>query len=573
MTAAAPAVRTFPRRFVAADADLTDWSAWEAHLARLEQRAIGSPAELEAWLADWSEFASCIDEAKARAYVAMTCATDDPAREKAYLHFVENLQPRLKPWTHRLQKKFLESPHRGALPARRYEVLQRTVRTEVEMFRPENIPLQVEDDKLRVEYQKISAAQTVVFDGKEQTLQQMALVLLEQDRARRQAGWELVQARRLADADRLDDVFDRMLELRNRIAANAGFANYRDYMYREKLRFDYGPDDVARFRDTIAETVVPLSRKLREDRRRKLGVDRLRPWDLNVDPDNHPPLRPYRTADELVAKCRDIFDHVDATMGGQFRAMSDAGLLDLDSRKGKAPGGYQETFQEARLPFIFMNSVGTHRDLETMLHEAGHAFHAFATREDPLVWYRGAPMEFCEVASMAMELLAAPYLDRFYGPADRKRALYEHLEGVIHFLPHMATIDGFQDWLYTHPGHTREERRREWMSLMERFGNTGDWTGCEDRLARQWQKQLHIYEVPFYYVEYGIAQLGALQVWVNSRRDYRKAVSDYAAGLALGGSRPLPELFATAGIRFDFSAATIAPLMAAVGEELASLAG
>ncbi|HEU5395931.1 MAG TPA: M3 family metallopeptidase, partial [Verrucomicrobiae bacterium] len=244
-----------------------------------------------------------------------------------------------------------------------------------------------------------------------------------------------------------------------------------------------------------------------------------------------------------------------------FRQMQDLRLLDLDNRKGKAPGGYQSTLNEARVPFIFMNAVGVQRDVETILHEAGHAFHALATRQEDLYPYRHAPIEFCEVASMSMELLGNEFLGEFYAAGDLHRALKTHLEGIIGFFPWMATVDAFQHWIYTHPEHTRAERKAAYRELMDRFGGNTDWSGWEEARAYSWHRQLHIFLHPFYYVEYGIAQLGALQVWANSRRDKAKALNDYKKALALGGSRPLPELFAAAGCRFDFSRDTIRPLI------------
>ena len=315
-----------------------------------------------------------------------------------------------------------------------------------------------------------------------------------------------------------------------------------------------------------------MARQLQEERRRKLGLDKLRPWDLAVDPDHRPPLKPFEKSSELLEKSHRIFSQLDPRLGDYYAVLRQQELVDLDNRKGKAPGGYQSTLSEARVPFIFMNSVGVHRDVETMLHEAGHAFHALAARDLPLHAYRSAPIEFCEVASMAMELLAAPHLRAFYSDEDVKRARRDHLEGIIKFFPWMATVDAFQHWIYTHPGHNREERKKCWLSLMDRFGGIEDWSGFEKSRTHMWHRQLHIFEIPFYYVEYGIAQLGALQLWQASRRDLPAALDHYLAGLSLGGSRPLPELFQASGLAFDFTDKTISPLMRNVKDALLELA-
>jgi oligoendopeptidase F len=381
-----------------------------------------------------------------------------------------------------------------------------------------------------------------------------------------------VAARRLKDAGALDDIFDQMLALRHEIALAAGFANFRDYTFAAYERFDYTPEDCVRFHQAIEHHIVPLARELQRERARKLGVTPLRPWDLAVDPEQRPPLHPFRESSELLEKTHAIFAKLDPRLGDYFQVLRRQQLVDLDNRKGKAPGGYQSTLSESRVPFIFMNAVGAHRDVETMLHEAGHAFHALAAREQPLHAYRSAPIEFCEVASMGMELLAAPHLPAFYSEAEARRARRAHLEGILQFFPWMATVDAFQHWIYLHPGHTREERRATWLGLMDRFGGLEDYAGFEANRAALWHRQLHIFEIPFYYVEYGIAQLGALQLWQAARRDLPSALDHYLAGLKLGGSRPLPELFAASGLAFDFTDETIAPLMQGVQEELLKLA-
>jgi len=395
--------------------------------------------------------------------------------------------------------------------------------------------------------------------------------LEETDRPLRQEAWELSANRRLEVAGEVDAIFDELLKLREQIARNAGFADYIAYAFRARARFDYTPQDCAAFHDAIDGEVMPALRALQAERRRQLALSELRPWDLAVDPLNRQPLRSFDKVETLIAKSQEIFDKLDPKLSREFTLMRQLNLLDLENRKGKAPGGYQSTLSEARLPFIFANAVGIQRDVETTLHEAGHAFHALATREEELLAYRSAPIEFCEVASMGMELLGNEFIDKFYGAEGARRARRDHLEGVIEVFPWIATVDAFQHWIYSHPGHTRQDRRAAWMRLMDRFGGEVDWRGHEKARENLWHRQLHIFLHPFYYVEYGIAQLGALQLWANSRRDRAQAVSQYHAALALGGSRPLPELFAAAGCRFDFSRTTVKPLVQLVAAELEAL--
>jgi oligoendopeptidase F len=438
------------------------------------------------------------------------------------------------------------------------------------LFRPENVPLETAEAKLCQQYQKLSGALTVNFRGEEKTLVQMGRYLEEPDRTLRQEAWELVANRRLQEADKFDEILDRQIKLRQQIAMNAGFENYRDYAFRRLGRFDYTPGDCKRFHDAVEMQVMPIVRELQAQRRAKLKLEALRPWDLAVDPLNRPPLKPFTDVGEMVSRTQNIFNRLDGELAGGFRQMQDLRLLDLDNRKGKAPGGYQSTLSESRLPFIFMNAVGLQRDVETILHEAGHAFHTLATRDEDLHAYRSAPIEFCEVASMSMELLGNQFIEEFYSDGDAKRARRVHLEGVVGVFPWIATVDAFQHWIYTHADHNRDARRAAWMELMDRFGGDVDWSGLESARANLWHRQLHIFLHPFYYIEYGIAQLGALQLWANSKRDRAKALNDYKKSLALGGSRPLPELFQAAGCQFEFSEKTLQPLAEMLAEELAN---
>jgi oligoendopeptidase F len=569
-----------PRTFVPQNLDLGDWPQIAPLFDQLERRAVEATnaAALEQWLLDWSELNAALDEEASRRYIAMTCHTDNADAEKAYLHFVEHVEPQLKPRQFALEQIYVavraglaNSAEQELTLKRRYEVFDRDVKNHVELFRPENVALETEDAKLCQQYQKLIGAQTVNFRGEEKTLVQMGRYLEEPDRALRQEAWELVAQRRLQDMDKCEEIFDGLVKLRTQMARNAGFENYRDFMFRKMGRFDYAPENCLQFHDAIEKEIVRAVREIHNDRRRQLKLEKLRPWDLAVDPQNRAPLKPFAEVGEMVSRTQKIFNHLDAELAAGFQQMQDLKLLDLDNRKGKAPGGYQSTLSEARVPFIFMNAVGLQRDVETILHEAGHAFHAQATRDEDLYAYRGAPIEFCEVASMSMELLGNEFLEEFYPAPEANRARKTHLEGIIGFFPWMAVVDAFQHWIYTHAGHTRAERKAAYLKLMDRFGGDVDWSGYEEARAHSWHRQLHIFTHPFYYVEYGIAQLGALQVWANSRRDQAKALNDYKKSLALGGSRPLPELFSAAGCKFQFDAATIKPLIQLANLELKKL--
>jgi len=559
------------RRFVPANTDLGDGSQIESLFLTLQDRLgqVASAAELEEFLLDWGELCAALDQEGSLRYIAMTCHTDDTTVERRYLHYVEHIEPRTKPLQFRLSQCYLDHPQRAALSQSRFAVFDRHTAIAVHLYRDDNVELETRESCLGQQYQKHMGSLTVTFRGQERTLAQMARHLEETDRCLRQEAWELVAHRRLQEADALDLIFGELLELRWRIARNAGFDNPRDYYFRRLGRLDYSPDDCLTFHAAIEQHVLPLVRQVQARRRDHLKLATLRPWDLAVDPLNRPPLRPFAQIDELVTKTQSILDNLEPELAAGFRQLQQNGLLDLDNRKGKGPGGYQATLAEARLPFIFMNAVGQQRDVETLLHEAGHAFHALACAPDDFYPYRSSiPIEFCEVASMTLELLGNEGLEGFYDPPDADRARRTHLEGILQTLAWIATVDAFQHWLYTHAGHSPQAREKAWIEQLQRFEGAIDWSGLNPFRARLWQRQLHLFLHPFYYIEYGIAQLGALQIWARFHQDPRSTLQAYRSALALGGSQPLPTLFEQAGCHFDFGPNTLQPLMKLVQSEL-----
>ena len=556
------------RVFVPENADLTDLTTVVDLYKKLEMKPIASAQDLEHWLIERSELDAALSQAGSILYIRMTCQTDDPAYATAYTRFVETIPPAVKPVNDRLNHKYVRACELFPLDAKRYQVYDRAIKTDIELFCEKNVPLQTKVDLLSQQYQTLCGAMTVMFDGKEQTLPQMGKYLLERDSSLRERAWKATAQRRIKDKEKIEEIFESMFGLRNLMAHNAGFSNFIDYQFKAYHRFDYSPRDCKKYHETVEKLIVPLNGKILSKRRQQMKLKSLRPWDTMVDPFGEKPLAPFKDAQELIKATGSIFNKLDRDFGLQFQEMNKLGLLDLASRKGKAPGGYQNTLSEARKPFIFMNAVGIDDDVRTLLHEAGHAFHALACAHEAIVDYRNAPMEFCEVASMAMELIGGEYLSEFYTPFDVRRSNREHLEGIIQILAWVANIDAFQHWLYEHPRHSLDERRQAWVTLYEQFGGKFiDWSDLTEIKDRLWHRQLHIFEVPFYYIEYGIAQLGALQVWLNNRRNPKKALADYKYGLSLGGSRPVRELYRAAGISFDFSEGMIKPLVEAVTEE------
>ena len=548
------------------------WEKIAPHYDELRQATLTADTVTH-WLADWSRLGEYLYETYARLHVATTVDTTDRQAQQRFETFLETIVPEAQKADHDLKRKLVAS---GLQPPG-FQIPLRNMRAQIDLFREENLPLLTQEHKLANEYDRIVGAQTVEWQYKEYTVSQMRPFLQSPDRALREEVWRLTAERQLKDRGPLSALWEQLLTLRQRIAANAGKPDYRAFRWQQMGRFDYTPADCRAFHKAIEEVVVPAAAAVLEKRRQRLGVDRLRPWDLDVDPLARPPLRPFRNVEELKAKSEAIFQHVDPQLGAYYHTMREENLLDLENRKGKAPGGYCTAFPVSRRPFIFMNAVGVHDDVQTMLHESGHAFHVFESQALPYIHQRDVPMEFAEVASMSMELLASPYLARdfggFYTPPEAARARIEHLERSLLFWPYMAVVDAFQHWVYEHPEEAADPAAcdRIWGGLWDRFMPVTDWRGLEDVKVSGWMRKLHIFQLPFYYVEYGLAQLGAVQVWGNALEDQAAAVAAYRKALALGGTVTLPELYAAAGAKFAMDAATLrraVDLMMRVIEEL-----
>ena len=551
--------------------DATKWSEIEPQYQDLLDREINSSEALEAWLLELGRFGAYVGETGSMLYVNMTCDTENEEIKQAYLDFVENVEPELAKMGDMLNRKLAENQYADQLDSEEYNVLLRDTRMDLALFREENIPLGTELTKLGQRYNEICGAMTVEFDGEERTMQQMGKYLQVNERGVREDAYKTVGERRFQDAEEIDEIYEKMIELRQQVAENAGYENYRDYIFDAKHRFDYTPADCEAFQDAVEAICVPLMRDVDDQRKRDLKLDSLRMWDLGHDVHGREPLKPFTEVEEMVAGTSRMFHRLSPELGKFFDSLRDGTSLDLDSRKGKAPGGYQLQRDHSRKPFIFMNATGLQRDLETMVHEAGHAFHSIYADDLPLVDYRSAPLEFCEVAAMSMELLTHDFLDEFYTKEDAKRAVREHLEGIVSILAWIATIDAFQHWIYTNPSHSRTERHEKWLELGNRFGSILDWSGFEDWRKVSWQKQLHLFSYPFYYIEYGIAQLGALQIWLQYRENPEHALKNYATAMRLGGSRPLPDLFEAGEMEFDLGRTTVQGLIDAVRDELSKL--
>lgn len=550
------------------------WTELEAQFDELLHREITSGEDLYGWMKDRSTLDARLQEDLGWRYIRQTCDTANEEKRELLNFFIREIEPHLATYSDKLNKKLLDSPYLNDLPfIQGMDVYLRGIRKEVELFREENIPLLTEIQTLSNTYGQISGEMTVMLDEKELTFQQAALELKSANRERRKDVFLKINQRRLQDKDKLEDLFNQLFKLRHQVAVNAGYSNFRDYMFDALGRFDYTPQACFDFHDSVEKHIVPLISAFEQERKEKLDYPELKPWDLEVDPDLLPPLKPYSGQNDLIRKTETIFQQLNPEFGEVIRVMDAKGHFDLDSRIGKAPGGYNYPLYESGLPFIFMNSAGSLRDMITMMHEGGHAIHSWLSNSLELTGFKHTPSEIAEVASMAMELISMDHWDAFFPDAgELKRAKRYQLEKILSILPWIATVDAFQHWVYTNPLHSAEERQQAWIQTYRRFA--GDVVDRSDMAVFEpygWHRQLHIYEVPFYYIEYGIAQLAAIGIWKNYRSNPKAALDGYVKALEAGYTFTLPELYQMAGISFDFSPQYIQSLASFVQDELKKL--
>ena len=552
------------------------WLQIEPYFGALIERPLHA-GNVAVWLADWTRLIDLLSEAHAHLNVAVTLDTTDAESEAQYHAFLDGVHQSAQAANQQLKEKLLAC----GLEPPGFELPLRKMRAEAALFRAENLPLLAEEHKLASEYNRIVGAQTVRWENEELTLQQLRKILQSPEQASRERAWRLAARRWLDDRQAINQVWVRFMDLRRRLADNAGYADYRAYRWQQLLRLDYTPQDCSQFQQAIEQAAVPAATRLYERYRQRLGVARLRPWDLDSDlmPLHFPPLSPYGNIADLVEKTAAIFNRLDPQLGEYFQVLRAEGMLNLENRKGKAPGAYCTSFNARRRPFIFMNAIGLHSDVRTLLHESGHAFHNFERYRLPFAQQRLSGMEFNEVASMAMELLAAPFVSTehggFYAEAEARRFRLMHLEQMLTFWPYMAVVDAFQHWAYIHHEQASDPANCDacWLDLWGRYLPGVDWSGLEVEAMTGWQRKQHIFRYPFYYVEYGLAQLGAVQVWRNALRDPAQALGQYRQALSLGGTASLPELYAAAGAKFAFDAATLQEAVDLVEETITTLTG
>lgn len=564
----------YRRTFVDDQLVIDSFESIEKYLTHLLERKLDSIESLKQWLKDKSELEAVLEEDMAWRYIKMSIDTANEAHQKAYTFFVAEIQPKLAPIDDKLNKKLIGAQNLEELendPA--YAIYIRSVNSQLELYQEKNIPIEAYLAEKTQEFGAISGAQSIEHDGASLTMQKAALFLKEQDEALRKSVFEKMTKRRLEDVGSLNSLFDVLIEKRTALAKNAGFKNYRDYKFKQMGRFDYTKTSCFDFHNAVEKHIVPLVKKIQEEKLIKMSKARYMPWDTAVNAEGKAPLKPFATGKEMLDGTVSVFEKINPEFAGFLRTMEEMKHLDLESKPGKAPGGYNYPLYETGAPFIFMNAVGSQSDLTTMIHEGGHAIHSFLTHDLELTAFKSFPSEIAELASMSMELLSMDYWDIFYkNNDDLTRAKKEQLQGTISILPWIAQIDAFQHWVYENHEHTQEERTAYWMELNKRFG-TGlvDWSGYEASLESSWQRQMHLFEVPFYYIEYGIAQLGAIGVWKNSKKNFSKSVEDYRTALSLGYTKPMPEVYATAGIDFEFSSAHICSLAKFIETELEKL--
>jgi len=563
-------IKKLPRQFVPENFTITDWQSLEPFFKDLLERSIDSKADLEKWMKDQSELEAVVNEDACWRQIKMTCDTENKSLEEAFTYFCMEIQPKIQPYSDALNKKLVSHPLVKDLDGEKYFTYLRNIRKSIELFREENIPLQAELSVMQQQYGVISGKMTVTVNGEEYTLQQAAKFLENTDRSLREEVYRKINERRLLDKEALNKLYDQLIEKRNQEALNAGFANYRNYRFKELGRFDYTKEDCYQFHDAVKQHVLPLVNAIYQNKKEKLALDTLRPWDIDAEPEGVKPLRPFKTSEELIQKSVACFTKLRPFFGDCLKKMNDLKHLDLESRKGKAPGGYNCPLAESGAPFIFMNAAGQMHDVTTMLHEGGHAVHSFLAHPLELNGFKEYPMEIAEVASMAMELMSMDEWETFFSDKEDLQKAKEHqLERVITIFPWIAIIDKFQHWIYEHPAHSHDERTAKWNEILKEFqDDVIDYSGLENYRSNSWQRQLHLFEVPFYYIEYGIAQLGAIGMWMQYKENKQQALDNYCKALSLGGTKTLPQLFESAGLQFDFSPGKIKGLMEFVKKQM-----
>jgi oligoendopeptidase F len=560
------------RKFVPEDLVINSWNKIKSLFDTLVDREISSALELEQLMLDQSELSAVLEEDMAWRYIKMNIDTTDKELGERFSFWIKEISPNTAPYAHKLNLKLVNSPYLKELDQEKYRIYLRSVKKQIEIFREENIPLFTTMEEKQQEYGAISAKMSIEVDGEKMTMQKAALLLKSTDRAKREEIYNKISSRRLQDEKALDDLFDELISLRQQIAKNANFDNYRDYMFAAMGRFDYTPKDCFNFHDAIAKEIVPIINSFEQKRKNKLGNESYKPWDTSVDVDGLHPLKPFDGGTELTDLSIECFNRLRPYFGECLSTMKAMKHLDLESKNGKAPGGFMYPLYEIGVPFIYMNAVGSQRDLVTMVHEGGHAVHSFLSRDLSLTEFKSTPSEVAELASMAMELLSMDHWDVFYDDAaDLKRAKLEQLEKALETLPWVASIDKFQHWIYT-TEHTAQQRKEKWLSISDELGNQIiDWEGNENVHANLWQKQLHLYEVPFYYIEYGMAQLGAIAMWRSYKDLGEQGLDNYMDALKLGYTKTIGEIYETAGIKFDFSGKYVKELADFIKEELEKL--
>jgi len=567
------AIQKLKRLYLPEDFTITDWDALEPYFKDLLERPIDSRSDLEKWLRDMSELEAAVSEDACWRQIRMTRDTENKEYEEAFTFFCLEIQPKIQPYADQLNRKLVDCPHTSELDQKEFFTYLRSVKNAIALFREQNIPIQAELSVMQQQYGQIAGKMTVEVNGQEYTLQQAAKFLESEDRSLREQVYRKINERRLEDKDKLDQLYTDLIAKRTQLAQNADFGNYVDYKFAELGRFDYTKENCFQFHEAVKQHVMPLVSMINERKKKQLGLDDLRPWDTEAEPAGVKPLHPFETGDELLENSIRCFTELRPFFGECLKTMKKMGHFDLESRKGKAPGGYNCPLAESGAPFIFMNAAGQMHDVTTMVHEGGHAIHSFLAHPLPLSAFKEYPMEVAELASMSMELFSMDHWHHFFKDAnDLNRAKIKQLERVITVFPWIATIDKFQHWIYSNPNHSSEERKAAWLGILNEFSSgVVNMEGLEKYRAYSWQRQLHLFEVPFYYIEYGIAQLGAIGMWMQYRKNPEQALDNYMKALSLGGTRTLPELYEAAGIRFDLSSDYIASLMVFVKQELEKL--
>lgn len=546
------------------DIKIDTWNDLKPYADILSGYEPSSVEDYGRWIENWFEFGLVVAEEYHWRYIRQSQNTADPDAKKRYNEYFSGIENQVTLLNNQLEKKALSSPYLYQFEAKGFDIIKRAWQSNNDLFVESNVELQSQSDIKANEYNAIRGPMVVILDNEALTLQQAATRLEWPQREKREEAWLATRNKMYESKDAFDAVMDSLIKIRHQIALNAGFENYRDYMFKKLQRFDYGTKEAFDYHEAVEKKVVPLLTKIYTKQKETLGLDKLRPWDTDCDPYNRQEIKAFDNTDEFIEKMEQSAHAIDPDFGRTISDMKKNNMFDVDSRPNKTSGAYNASMPISRTSFMSGNFTGVVHDLVTGVHEGGHAWHAYLMMDLSLTGNEGVPMEMAELASMSMELISHDQWHRFMPDEEEcNRAKLKHYQDILYVMVLVAKMDSFQHALYENPAMTPAQRHEAFKKVEERY-DTGciDYSGLEHLRNAYWHNQRHLFGMPFYMLEYGFAQTGALGINKNYDENPDLALQQYKKALSSGYQIILPELYKTAGVEFDFGVNKLDELMA-----------